>query len=53
MEHTRTFVFKEIMTNNQTYFQWYKLLDEPREKEYIEVAEVLTASQHFERLAWD
>jgi hypothetical protein len=53
MEYTRTFVFKEIKTNNETYFQWFKLLDEPREKEYIEASELLSEWEHWGRLEWD
>ena len=53
MQNSRAFVFKEIQTQNETYYQWYKLLDEPREKEYIEPGDLLLPYEHWERLGAD
>lgn len=51
MFHSRIAVFKEIILNDQTLFQWFKVDEE--DQNHIVPSEILTSDQHWERLAID
>jgi len=51
VEFTRTFAFREVQSNNQTYFEHFKLSD--NEESIVPVPDLLTEWEHWELLTYE